>query len=601
MFGFASDGEARGGGKRRRAPVRCRAAFGLFAALVGACAIPAVTAQAATPVAPAYTPITVYAPKGQQLGRWSERTRVAGDLNRDGVNDLWVGVPKYKRDNPDGSFGDDFGRVYAVDGASLASPGGQKRYPKILYKIHPPEPQANKDFGFWIQNIGDVNGDGMADLVVGTDAQDVPLDPGANSQICKTQPQRCHLQQGKAWVFDGKNNRVLYELNNPKPQGSDVHEARFGSRIGRAGDVNGDGVPDVIVGASGNDNPERPGCSDDGVAEAGCRARQGQAFIFDGTDGTLIRELNLPEEDQLPPTTCQSLCGSFGLSVQGVGDVDGDGVADQAVGAPSLQVAFNIAQGRMYVFSGATGQLIRRIDDPEPQRFAFFGFQDVTPDSPGDVNDDGRADIYAMGFFQDGEAGAAQGKSWVFDGGAGTVFSTPKLYENQNPNPRRGGQFGWTMAREFNPLKDTTLTGDATNPLYVGNSPHHSPPEDERGDTNVFNLLTGAPERNLPLPDPWAAEAVGTPQNQGPNLGWTSSSPGDLNHDGFRDFIAGAPFTDVCHTRLGTNNKDLYQDMGVMIVFVSRPSNSPPPDNDPNPADNACQQDQPDVSPPGGQ
>ncbi len=68
------------------------------------------------------------------------------------------------------------------------------------------------------------------------------------------------------------------------------------------------------------------------------------------------------------------------------------------MGAPSLLVGGNKTQGRMYVFSGADGSLLLTIDDPAPQEGALFGFQDVSPLSPGDVNRDGFADLYGAGF-----------------------------------------------------------------------------------------------------------------------------------------------------------------------------------------------------------
>ncbi len=555
--------------------------------------VAAVAQSEEPPPAQDHLPVTVHSPKGQEFGHWAERTRVAGDLNHDGINDLWVGVPGYQRDNRN------YGRVYAVDGASLASPQGQKVYPKILYKIHPPEPQAFRQFGFFIENLGDLNGDATAEIVVGTDAQDVPVDPDKkNTQVCDTgvlgdEPPstECNEQQGKAWVFDGKNNRVLYELNNPHPQGREFNPARFGSRLGRAGDVTGDGVSDIIAGASGNDDP--PNCANTFPSPPGCRRDEGEAFIFDGKNGALIRQLNLPEEDA-PDRPCNLNCGAFGLSVQGPGDVDGDGTADQLVGAPTLQVGPNRVQGRMYVFSGKTGDLIRRIDSPQPQPFSQFGFQDVTPLDPGDVNRDGHADLYAAAFEQDGQAGEnGQGKAWVFNGAAGNRQETPMLYELQNPSPTARGQFGWSMTRDRNRTRPGDPADDAdpvTNPLYVGNAPHGPGPAG-RGDTNTFNAVTGTHLRNFPLPPPWTNEPRGP--GGGPALGWTVSSPGDLNRDGVRDFLAGAPHTDVCHIRLGTMNKEEHLNQGVMIVFRSGPAGEPtPPSNDRNPADNVCTEDQ---------
>jgi len=485
------------------------------------------SAYAATPDT-AYTANVVGAPNPQPGGRWAERTATAGDLNGDGVHDLWVGVP---RETVNGAR---VGRVYAMSGATLA--GNPNHPPQVLYTIDSPEPQADNQFGFAISNIGDVNGDGVPDIAIGTDAQDVGANP----------------QQGKAWVFSGADGHLLYALDNPFPQGSFAHRARFGSRIGRAGDINGDGVPDIIVGASGNDVPA--GCSSISPLPADCRVGQGQAFIFSGNPidhlhgaSGLLRTLDLPAEDQAP-APCASGCGSFGLAVQGPGDINGDHVPDQYVDAGGETVDGNASQGRVYLFSGHDGSLIRKLDDPVPQANAFFGFQDAEPLAPGDVNHDGVPDIYTNGFTQNGPAGPDQGRSWVFSGHGGSL-----LYEVQDPHPIEGGQFGWSLAQ-------TDYNKDGVPDLYIGNDPHHHiPPIDQRGETNVFDGRNGTLLKNLPLPAPYDSE-LGSPGNLGPNLGWTVSAPGDLNGDGEPDYVAGAPFTDV-----GAN-----QDQGALMSFISQ-------------------------------
>ena len=116
-----------------------------------------------------------------------------------------------------------------------------------------------------------------------------------------------------------------------------------------AGDVNGDGVPDFIVGAF-NDDP------------AGSGSDAGSAYVFSGADGSLLYQV-----------TGDTVADNLGHSVSGAGDVNGDGKADFIVGA-SLDdpVGGGINAGSAYVFSGANGSLLYQVTgDSTEDRFGF--------------------------------------------------------------------------------------------------------------------------------------------------------------------------------------------------------------------------------------
>lgn len=163
-----------------------------------------------------YTVSRVESPEPAASGRWGGRVASAavagqgGDLDGDGTTDLFVGQPRYST-----SATRNAGRVTAISGKTG----------KVIYAIDPPEPQADAKFGFYTAAVGDVDGDAKSDVAVGTDAQNADGNTG----------------QGAAWVFSGATGKLLYRLDNPQPQA----DARFGSRIAAAGDVTGDGTPDV--------------------------------------------------------------------------------------------------------------------------------------------------------------------------------------------------------------------------------------------------------------------------------------------------------------------------------------------------------------------
>ncbi len=167
------------------------------AVLVAACATLALGVPAgfaATPDTP-YDLIQDRSPEPQELGRFGERHAAArDDITGDGVNDYFIGAPN-QDDLADGSlrpYVEDAGRVYAVSG----------RTRNVIYSIRPPETQSRAKFGFFIQVLGDVSGDGDADLAVGTQTQDTKAD-GTTS--CTPPEAGCNPDQGKVWVFSGRN------------------------------------------------------------------------------------------------------------------------------------------------------------------------------------------------------------------------------------------------------------------------------------------------------------------------------------------------------------------------------------------------------------
>jgi len=529
-------------GRRERRPRAMRRL-----AVVGAAAGVLIVVAAASATPNYDPPRAIQAPPADRQAKsdWGERTASAEtDCDGDGAIDVYVAAPFLNGNQ---------GRVYLMSGRSLTT-----ATPMVIATYDSPQPQADARFGFFISVLDD-NPASTADkpnIAIGTDAQDV----GG------------HVDQGKAWVFAGCGDSPgkLFDLDNPYPQGSANNRARFGSRLGRAGDLTGDGKTEVIAGASGNDVPAQsapggtPGCGDAAVVAPPCRKDQGQAFIFDGATGTLIRQLDFPVEDHQPQGNCQTGCGQFGIAVQGPGDTDGDGKTDQLVDAIDYSKGAAVRTGRMYVFKGGstTGpcqfpkaglqcESVRlKIDDPVPQEAAFFGFQDVTPLSPGDVNADGKADLYGHGFLQT-DTLPSSGQAWVFDGLTGT-----KLYDLHDPTPTIGGQFGFAMTKTtYKP----TAASTAVDALYIGEAPHFIPGTDQNGSTELFKRSDGTLLEQLPLPVA-CRQKNGTSLNIGPTLGWTVSAPGDLDADGLPDYVAGAPHMDTAN----------QQDRGLVFAFHSK-------------------------------
>jgi len=274
----------------------------------------------------------------------------AGDVNGDGFADVLIGSYLAGVSN---------GRIDLYFGG----PGG----PGLVPSNTALAPEAAGYFGYAVAAAGDINRDGYGDIVVGA-----YLAGGAG---------RVHVFYGSAGGITG---RPSLSLNSPVG-GS----ASFGYAVAGAGDVNGDGFADVVVGANG----------------VGTGA--GAAYLYLGGAAGLAAT---------PAVSLTSGGGAFGSSVGGVGDLNGDGYGDVAVGAER----FGSSAGRAYVFLGRAGgpSPTASLTIASPSANAFFG----TPvTAAGDVNNDGFGDLLVGAQNANGTVGQAH----VFHGSAAGVAPSP--------------------------------------------------------------------------------------------------------------------------------------------------------------------------------
>ncbi len=304
--------------------------------------------------------VTLVAPVSQTRAFFGASVGTFGGRSQNGSSVIIVGAPQQ-------SFGDieQEGAVFL-----MSATNGE-----LLSIVPHPDPQAGASFGFVVESVGDLDGDSVGDFVVTSPFQDVAG----------------NTAQGQVYVFSGQSTELLYTLNTPKPMPS----ARFGFSVTGTSDLNGDGVSDLVVGAPTSDDPVR---------------NQGRAFVFSGADGMLLHTLD-------DPTPLES--GFFGGAVASPGDLDGDGIADIAVGAPApvSDSQGTIHPGEVILFSGASGEHLLTLDDPSPGTGASFGF---SLSAAGDVDGDGIPDLLAGAPFHevtvDGEAKEAQGEAFVISG-----------------------------------------------------------------------------------------------------------------------------------------------------------------------------------------
>jgi hypothetical protein len=221
-----------------------------------------------------------------------------GDLDGDGIPEIAIGTP------------------YASVGGNIGVGNLAVRSGATGDLIYLFEGQSVGDFLGWsVAGIGDLDGDGVSDLLLGA--------PNASPSGL--------AQAGIVEVRSGATGELLYRIEGAERSGY------FGKALASVGDIDGDGIDDFVVGA--------PEASPDG------RSQAGSAFLFSGVNGRQLHRFD-----------GSAAFDEFGASVAGGGDVDGDGTGDIAIGSPSASPGRRVAAGTAFVFSGRTQQILLRVD-----------------------------------------------------------------------------------------------------------------------------------------------------------------------------------------------------------------------------------------------
>jgi hypothetical protein len=383
----------------------------------------------------------------------------------------------------------------------------------------------------------DVNGDGYADQIVGA--------PGKTTN-----------DTGKALVYLGSPGGY-----GPTPQPSFTLSGGygpgggFGYSVANAGDVNHDGYVDVIVGEPARDAMGDTATQGDGT---------GRAYLFFG--GPLgLGPAPVPAVTLVSPDGPST---GFGYVVRGVGDVDGDGYGDVAVGAPYYAQGGSAQTGRVYVYRGAAASGMSRTPAQILTGFdlayggtTYDGFFGIALAGAGDVNGDGFADI-AVGAPG---VGGGVGRAYVYLGGPGGLASPPVSLSAPPGSVNFGTYVAGAGDLNRDGLDDVVASGTYGFAVYVGTASGASQqtyvstfPDPS---LHSFGVVAGLGDVNGDGYDDVGAWAIGG-SFTGPVLvyhggpsgigaapgvqmmsGWslTFAGAGDADGDGLADVILGRP------------------------------------------------------------
>ncbi|MEH2246169.1 beta strand repeat-containing protein [Nostoc sp.] len=443
----------------------------------------------------------------------------AGDINGDGIDDLIIGA---QNADPNGSYS---GQSYVVfgrkggfgPGLNLSTLNGTNGF--AINGINPGD-----ESGISVSSAGDINGDGIDDLIIGA----FGADPNGNGS-------------GQSYVVFGRKGGFNPSLNLSTLNGTNGFAINginsgdeSGESVSSAGDINGDGIDDLIIGAlyaSPNGN------------------RSGQSYVVFGRKGDFGSSLNLSTLNGTNGFTINGINpgDQLGHSISSVGDINGDGIDDLIIGAfdASPNVSYS---GQSYVVfgrKGGFGPSFKLSTLNGTNGFTINGINQYdqsgwSVSSAGDINGDGIDDLI-IGAFNASPNGYSSGQSYV-------VFGSKGGFDAQLNLSTLNGTNGFTI-NGINPRDDSGISvssagdinGDGIDDLIIG-AFNASPNSDRSGQSYVLFGSKGGFDANFNLSklngtSGFAINGI----NPGEFSGTSVSSAGDINGDGIDDLIIGAP------------------------------------------------------------
>lgn len=449
-------------------------------------------------------------------GRFGDSAAGLGDMDGDGIPDLVVGASE------DDTGVGERGAIYIM---FLNADGTVREYTKVsdTQGGMPFALDLGDRFGGGVAAIGDLDGDGIVDIAVGAYRDD---DGAANAGAVYVL-----FLGGESTRFRKPDSIVRDESSISDTTGGFAgvldNADRFGHSVAWLGDIDGDGGPDVAVGAPGDDNGGLPQFPND---------EYGAVWILflspDG--GTVLRHQKLSNSTG-GLVSGPTLGDTFGNSVASVGDLDGDNVTDIIIGAPFDNDGGSARGAVWIVFLNANGTAKgeQKISDTQGNftgaltNIDNFGWSVA---SLGDLDGDNVTDV-AVGAQLSG--GSDYGKVWIlFLRANGTVKGHVAIDETTvGISLSIGDQFGSSIAA----LPD--VDGDGVADIAVGAAKDGG--VTVRGSVHVIFMTAGGGVKGEQIISDTQGELQGVLRDDA-EFGTAVASAGDLDDDGVPDLMVGA-------------------------------------------------------------
>jgi hypothetical protein len=415
---------------------------------------------------------TVYG--GQTEAHYGFSVATAGDVNGDGLSEIIVGAPEYTNGESEE------GRAFVYHGVSDA--------PQLEFGVFMDTNQAYAGGGLTCAAAGDVNGDGYDDVLIGVGAYDYG-----------------QVDEGVVFLYLGTfqglaSSPIWYAQSNQE-------QAYLGQSVACAGDVNGDGLADILAGAPWYDRDHTD---------------EGAAFVWHGAESA---PMGNPSNADWTGTGGQANA-NYGISVAGAGDVNGDGYADVIVGA-QLYDDGQADEGAAFAYYGSAEGLPDTWDWYRDADLAdaYFGHCVATA---GDFNGDGFSDVI-VGSYKYDHPSVDEGLATVYDGSADGLTNGAPFWYAQGDEAE--GWLGYSVGCAGD------INGDGYSDIIIG-APQLTTTEDNGGKAFVWYGGPTAPESGNPSNADWAVQR----NRAGARLGWCVGTAGDVNSDGYSDVLISTPY-----------------------------------------------------------